>query len=174
MMIKAIDTHYKGYKFRSRLEARWAVFFDSLKIKWDYEPEGYELGDGDRYLPDFFIYFTEEHSKLEGHLNSGYFIEIKPFVVFSDKEREDIQRKSLKLARMTNHVVHIIRGDPRNFVVEIAHKYHKELLPRGYFKDDEFNVHCHFYRFNNKDDRACRRAMNKSRKARFEFDEAEE
>lgn len=28
MTIKAIDTIYKGYKFRSRLEARWAVFFD--------------------------------------------------------------------------------------------------------------------------------------------------
>lgn len=38
--------------FRSRLEARWAVFFDSLKIEWEYEPEGYDL-DGVWYLPDF-------------------------------------------------------------------------------------------------------------------------
>lgn len=28
--VKAIDTVYKGYRFRSRLEARWAVFFDAL------------------------------------------------------------------------------------------------------------------------------------------------
>jgi hypothetical protein len=28
--IKAIETSYKGYRFRSRLEARWAVFFDAL------------------------------------------------------------------------------------------------------------------------------------------------
>ena len=53
--MKAIETRYKGYRFRSRLEARWAVFFDALKIKWDYEPEGFELKDGGRYLPDFFL-----------------------------------------------------------------------------------------------------------------------
>ena len=29
-MIKAIETVYNGYRFRSRLEARWAVFFDAL------------------------------------------------------------------------------------------------------------------------------------------------
>lgn len=31
--LKPIDTHYKGCRFRSRLEARWAVFFDHLLIK---------------------------------------------------------------------------------------------------------------------------------------------
>ncbi len=53
-MIKAIETAYKGYRFRSRLEARWAVFFDALKIKWQYELEGFAL-DGIYYLPDFFL-----------------------------------------------------------------------------------------------------------------------
>lgn len=43
MTIKAIETSYKGYRFRSRLEARWAVFFDALGIEWEYEKEGYEL-----------------------------------------------------------------------------------------------------------------------------------
>ena len=32
--IKAIETSYKGYLFRSRLEARWAVFFDALGLVW--------------------------------------------------------------------------------------------------------------------------------------------
>lgn len=54
-MIKAIPTRYKGYHFRSRLEARWAVFFDALGIKWEYEPEGFELPNGERYLPDFLL-----------------------------------------------------------------------------------------------------------------------
>jgi hypothetical protein len=60
--IKAIETTYKGYRFRSRLEARWAVFFDTLGIPWKYENEGYEKEvdtvDGIknlRYLPDFFL-----------------------------------------------------------------------------------------------------------------------
>lgn len=54
-MIKAIETSYKGYRFRSRLEAKWAVFLDHIGWEWQYEPEGFELGDGDRYLPDFLI-----------------------------------------------------------------------------------------------------------------------
>lgn len=54
-MLKAIETVYKGYKFRSRLEARWAVFFDALGITWEYEPDGYDLGRFGRYLPDFHL-----------------------------------------------------------------------------------------------------------------------
>ena len=49
-----IETIYKGYKFRSRLEARLAVFFDAQGIKWEYEKEGYNL-DGLWYLPDFWL-----------------------------------------------------------------------------------------------------------------------
>lgn len=52
--IKAIETHYKGYRFRSRLEARWAVFFDALGIRWEYEKEGFSLPSGP-YLPDFWL-----------------------------------------------------------------------------------------------------------------------
>jgi hypothetical protein len=51
--VKAIETVYNGYRFRSRLEARWAVFFDALGVEYEYEPEGFELPSGRRYLPDF-------------------------------------------------------------------------------------------------------------------------
>lgn len=54
MTIKAIETSYKGYRFRSRLEARWAVFFDTIDWRWDYEPEGFEF-DNKQYLPDFYL-----------------------------------------------------------------------------------------------------------------------
>lgn len=53
--IKAIETVYNGYRFRSRLEARWAVFFDAAGIEYEYEPEGFELDDGTKYLPDFYF-----------------------------------------------------------------------------------------------------------------------
>ena len=53
--IKPIETVYNGYRFRSRLEARWAVFFDALKVNYEYEPEGFELPSGNYYLPDFRI-----------------------------------------------------------------------------------------------------------------------
>lgn len=52
--MKAIETEHGGVKFRSRLEARWAVFFDELGIEWLYEHEGYEFCGG-RYLPDFLL-----------------------------------------------------------------------------------------------------------------------
>jgi len=53
--IKPIPTVYNGHKFRSRLEARWAVAFDVAKIEWVYEMEGFDLGGGVNYLPDFWL-----------------------------------------------------------------------------------------------------------------------
>lgn len=69
--IKAIETHYKGYRFRSRLEARWAVFFDALGIQWEYEPEGFELPDGTRYLPDFWLPRLQTYIEIKGQTPSG-------------------------------------------------------------------------------------------------------
>lgn len=53
--IKPIETKYNGYKFRSRLEARWAVFFDAAGIRYEYEPEGFKSKKGICYLPDFYL-----------------------------------------------------------------------------------------------------------------------
>jgi hypothetical protein len=50
----AIETYYHGYQCRSRLEARWIVFFESIGIQFYYEPEGYKLPSG-WYLPDLFL-----------------------------------------------------------------------------------------------------------------------
>ena len=45
MALRPIETHYNGYRFRSRLEARWAVFFDALGWTYQYEPQGFLLPD---------------------------------------------------------------------------------------------------------------------------------
>lgn len=59
MNIQPIETRYAGCRFRSRLEARWAVFFDHLDIRWQYEPEGFIVpvpgGEATPYLPDFHL-----------------------------------------------------------------------------------------------------------------------
>ena len=52
--IRPIETRFGGVLFRSRLEARWCVFWDSRGVPWEYEKEGYELPSG-RYLPDFWL-----------------------------------------------------------------------------------------------------------------------
>jgi len=50
--VTAIETLYRGCRFRSRLEARWACFWDHLETRWEYEPQGFVVG-GRPYLPDF-------------------------------------------------------------------------------------------------------------------------
>lgn len=66
-MIKAIETQYKGYRFRSRLEARWAVFFDALGLRWEYEPEGFDLGGAGWYLPDFKVEYPGRNASERHH-----------------------------------------------------------------------------------------------------------
>jgi hypothetical protein len=55
MGIKAIETRAYGRLFRSRTEARWAVAFTEADISWQYELEGFDLGDAGFYLPDFWL-----------------------------------------------------------------------------------------------------------------------
>jgi hypothetical protein len=65
---KAISTRYHGYNFRSRLEARWAVVFETLGLNWRYEAEGWQSPSGDRWLPDFLL-------EIQG---KKVWVEIKP------------------------------------------------------------------------------------------------
>jgi len=76
--VKAIDTHYQGHRFRSRLEARWAVVFDELGLQWQYEPQGYELEHRItrepgtfNYLPDFFLPEVSVWVEVKGELDLG-------------------------------------------------------------------------------------------------------
>lgn len=62
--MQAIETVYKGYRFRSRLEARWAVFFDYLNLEWEYEKEGFEHG-GIKYLPDFYFPAVDRYVEIK-------------------------------------------------------------------------------------------------------------
>lgn len=101
--IKAIETIYNGYRFRSRLEARWAVFFDEIGIKYEYEKEGYDLGKLGWYLPDFWLPEYE------------LFVEIKPF-----KEKlkypysDEATHKARQLFYVTNKPVIVCFGAPKD------------------------------------------------------------
>lgn len=95
MQIKPIETVYKGYKFRSRLEARWAVYFDTLNLPWEYEKEGYDLGDGIWYLPDFWL------------------PSVKMWAEVKARELNDSERvKCRRLAEQTNCVCLMLEGTP--------------------------------------------------------------
>ncbi len=66
-VIKAIETEYDGYKFRSRIEARWAMFFNLCRVAYEYEKEGYDLGDPlGWYLPDFWLNADKAWVEIKG------------------------------------------------------------------------------------------------------------
>lgn len=103
-MIKAIETEYRGCLFRSRTEARWAVFFDAYGAVWDYEPEGFVLPGG-RYLPDFRIHvrpgFTSQRSVLA---------EVKPDV--SEDDWVQVFAKAIRFAVASRSPVLLLDGEP--------------------------------------------------------------
>lgn len=86
--LKAIETHYKGYRFRSRLEARWAVFFDAMGFSWEYEPEGFHTAAG-RYLPDFTV-LTPQGQKCWYEVKPGTVLEDEKAQAFADASRDRV------------------------------------------------------------------------------------
>jgi hypothetical protein len=75
--IEAKETVYQGTTFRSRLEARWAVVFDTLDVEWVYEPQEYELGL--KHLWD-----EEDEEALQESLA----------LAWDDEERDEIRREA--------------------------------------------------------------------------------
>lgn len=83
-IIPAIETEYGGCRFRSRLEARWAVYMDTLGMPWEYERESYDLKgsaeligefpaeDLGWYLPDFYLPETDGWVEIKPKLPSAH------------------------------------------------------------------------------------------------------
>jgi len=71
-----IPTTYNGVTYRSRLEAKWQVFFDELEFEASYEVEPVTSADGDiLYVPDFVVYSGIKCTNW----TRKHYIEIKPF-----------------------------------------------------------------------------------------------
>lgn len=89
-----IETEYNNRRYRSRTEARWAVFLTNLGIPFDYEKEGYDL-NGTWYLPDFWIPTWD------------MFIEVK-----GDDPTWNEEKKCVLLARQSGKNVMLCTGAP--------------------------------------------------------------
>tara|TARA_R110000796_G_scaffold192324_1_gene309017 strand:+ start:3347 stop:3784 length:438 start_codon:yes stop_codon:yes gene_type:complete len=140
-MIKPIETEFDGHRFRSRLEARWAVFFKEMDWDYSYELEGYRFeykGEILNYLPDFYV---EE-------INA--FIEVKGPLI-----NEIDTMKVLGLSKDAGKRVYVFGNIPNidkrydNFL-EVDMAYHDVLVS-------------HVFRYDGIDD-----ALDKARKAQFE------
>ena len=103
-MIKAIQTRYKGYHFRSRLEARWAVFFEKMGLNWEYEPEGFEL-PGLYYLPDFRV------TTPQGFV---MWYEVKPRGVSHDDTVNEFAYALAQDDDRFNTSIELLSGDPQD------------------------------------------------------------
>ena len=79
-MFRAHPTFYRGIKFRSRLEATWAAFFDQVGWPWEYEP--FDLKG---WVPDFL---------LKGN-GRDVLVEVKPV----DGTDPDVQNKISSAAK---------------------------------------------------------------------------
>lgn len=119
--IKAIETRYKGYKFRSRLEARWAVFFDALEIEWEYELEGFDLGKNfGWYLPDFYLKSLD------------LFIEVKPFIPKDIEKLNPKENPLLKAMQMNKNVECETKTNSDSpFIVSCPTPLYKEQNPQS-------------------------------------------
>ena len=179
--MKPIETEYKGYRFRSRLEARWARFFDACHVDWEYEPEGYDLGDGLYYLPDFLLH------GVDGRDGGNLYVEVKGQM--TDLDAVKINR----FAELGNKVLvvgKIPEGDSADeFSEDIsdrAYSHGKEGWPYEFnfetIDGDHFAAHPginkdgRFELFGDdgsylcdQDDRATEKAYRLARQARFEY-----
>lgn len=125
-MLKTIETRYAGCHFRSRLEARWAVFFNNLGVRWDYELQGFHLPAGP-YLPDFWL----------PEINSGIWFEVKPDTPDCLAERNT--GKWDQLVEMTKKSLVIAHGMPRpdQDLIYGAMNINGWMEEYGFFRDED-------------------------------------
>jgi hypothetical protein len=116
-LIRAIETEYNGYRFRSRLEARWAVFFDTLGVSYEYEKEGFETEAG-RYLPDFWL------------PQFGAWYEIKPSYELSQHD----EKRLLAFAQILGD-----QWQAQHNSVKVADPFVKDLLALDQFVQEELS-----------------------------------
>lgn len=153
--IKPIETSYDGYRFRSRLEAKWAVFFNALYIKYEYEPEGFNF-DGEWYLPDFYL------------PDYNIYVEVKPaHKQFITWEPEDIvsfgdeKKYGLFAARMAEKGagVWFVFGDPFDAILinSFGAKGNNDLffmgecIPKAFYGHENVKCFCGGKERNSKD-----------------------
>jgi hypothetical protein len=110
--VKAIETRWKGWRFRSRTEARWAVFLEAAGIGFEYESEGFHLPSGP-YLPDFRLTSFPSGGFPKGAISQEAWLEIKPAF-----PSESEARKCEELAIATGSPVLVAMGAP-DFVEQV-------------------------------------------------------
>lgn len=118
MDLNAINTQYKNHYFRSRLEAKWAIFFDELNIDWEYEPESYILDNGVVYCPDFYLPMFGLYVEIKHDYNPFESIgEYNPTYYEKLTEHQDYKPKWKPFSFYNKLIVFF--GEPKNIDVYV-------------------------------------------------------
>jgi hypothetical protein len=184
--MKPIDTKYRDNLFRSRLEARWAVLFSRLGVLYDYEPEGYDLGGGLAYLPDFWL--PTQQCFIEIKAEAPNPLEIRKAELLSKQSGHWVD---IVYGRPTRHKIHAFRwGEDRgtrfcfvlcpecsDLTISSFYPVYNDDYWGGYFGEPYYIGHCYkcggnpngamteYWKINDK----LAKALIAAQRARFEF-----
>lgn len=172
MSIKPIETNYNGFRFRSRLEARWAIFFDMIGLKYEYEIEGFEM-NGIRYLPDFYI----------PSLDRWFEVKAKPLSEYEMKKCEEFcfnkDNENIKFSVLIGSP-EAIKIDEFAGIIEYVWEWPSEKYPENYrlLAPEELSEKEYYSRFMrgfwvvpDVSEEQLTLAARAAREARFEFGE---
>lgn len=158
--VKPIQTAFDGCLFRSRLEARWAVFLKHTGIHYEYELEGYEIRGTGKYLPDFFL----------PQFMHGSWVKVK-------SEQADLEiDKIIAVADYTGHPFIMLDGAPKPKCYDVYFpdieeiqpcSWHIKYLPKG-SHENEYRMFAYPSGDGEVIDAAPKEAMQAAKQARFE------
>lgn len=169
--IRPIETKYNGYRFRSRLEARWAIFFGAVGLDYQYEVEGFKMGDME-YLPDFYIPSIDRWFEIKG----------KPMSIEEIKKCEQFcyrtDNKNIKFSILIG-APELIQCDNILGISEFTWEWPSASYPsdtlffaEGLVKEEYYSRFLRgIWKVPNVSRDTLIRAVKKAREARFEFGE---
>ncbi len=96
--LAARPTAYKGIQMRSRREARYAVWLDKWRFRWEYEPQCFASAEG-QYLPDFVIHSVAVLGS-DVAARQDVYVEVKPSLLMFPAE--DLLRCQRIISEATN------------------------------------------------------------------------
>lgn len=108
--IEPKPTTYRGFTFRSRLEARWAVFLDNHPAigGWSYEPGTFRFRNGWEYTPDFLVTYQKDLPVLPPQ--QQIYLEVKPTDI-STEYAEVLSQMMEAISEDTGIPVVVVVGD---------------------------------------------------------------
>ena len=80
-----LNAYGKNIKFRSSFETIYAEWLIRNNINFEYEPKIFNLGNGIKYIPDFYLPRTNEYIEVKGYYSKSSKEKVKKFIQAGNK-----------------------------------------------------------------------------------------